>query len=53
VATSQLPQSGVATRPMVQKLLNLEQFYQQRINKRKTYFFGEIGLLLVLLESPY
>jgi len=40
-------------RPMVQKLLNLEQFYQQKINKSKTFFFWEIGLLLVSLESPY
>jgi hypothetical protein len=40
-------------RPMVQKILNLEQFCQQKINKSKTFFFGEIGLLLVPLESPY
>jgi len=30
-------------RPMVQKLLNLEQFYQQKNNKSKTFFLGKLG----------
>jgi hypothetical protein len=30
-------------RPTEQKLLNLEQFYQQKINKGKTFFLGKLG----------
>jgi hypothetical protein len=29
--------------PMVQKLLNLEQFYQQKMNKSIFLFFGKLG----------
>jgi hypothetical protein len=39
-------------RPMVQKLLNREQFHQQKINKSKTNIFGKLGFACSFIRKP-